>query len=51
MAGIPVKYSETKPSIRRPPPLLGQHTEEVMRDVLHYSEEQVKGLREKKVIC
>jgi crotonobetainyl-CoA:carnitine CoA-transferase CaiB-like acyl-CoA transferase len=30
--GIPVKLSETPGQIRRPPPLLGEHTEEVLRE-------------------
>lgn len=51
MAGIPVKYSETLPSIRRAPPLLGQHTEEVLTERLGYGAEEVKRLRAAKVIC
>ena len=31
--GFPVKFSETPMRIRRPPPLLGQHTDEVMREI------------------
>ncbi|KAL2858427.1 CoA-transferase family III domain-containing protein [Aspergillus pseudoustus] len=31
--GIPVKFSGTKPSIREGPPSLGQHTEEVLREL------------------
>ena len=30
--GIPVKLSETPGSIRRAAPLLGEHTEEVLRE-------------------
>src|SRR4029434_94237 len=30
MAGIPVKFSATPASVRLPPPLLGQHTDEVL---------------------
>ncbi|KAF9114758.1 hypothetical protein BGW39_003261, partial [Mortierella sp. 14UC] len=44
LIGIPVKYSESKPSVRLPPPLLGQHTQEILRDVLHYDAEKVDGL-------
>jgi crotonobetainyl-CoA:carnitine CoA-transferase CaiB-like acyl-CoA transferase len=32
MLGIPVKLSETPGAIRRPAPLLGEHTEEVLRE-------------------
>ena len=34
MAGIPVKFSATPASVRLPPPLLGQHTEEVLESWL-----------------
>ena len=44
LIGIPVKYSESKPSVRLPPPLLGQHTQEILRDVLHYDAEKVGSL-------
>ncbi|KAG0373188.1 hypothetical protein BGX24_012032 [Mortierella sp. AD032] len=50
MTGPAVKYSETKPSIRIPPPLLGQHTEEVLKDVLGYDEEQIWELKEKRAV-
>jgi len=47
MVNTPVKFSESKPSIRTPPPLLGQHTEEVLRETLGYSAEQVVELKAK----
>jgi crotonobetainyl-CoA:carnitine CoA-transferase CaiB-like acyl-CoA transferase len=33
-----------------PPPLLGQHTEEVLRSVLNYSDAQLAELKHKEVI-
>jgi succinate--hydroxymethylglutarate CoA-transferase len=30
----PVKYSRSGPSIRSPPPLLGEHTRDVLHEVL-----------------
>jgi len=51
LAGIPVKYSHTKPSVRRPPPLLGQHTEEVLTSVLSYDAKEVRRLREAGVVA
>jgi len=50
MAGIPVKYSEAKPRIRLHPPMLGEHTEEILKEVLGYSTEKIARLREERVI-
>jgi crotonobetainyl-CoA:carnitine CoA-transferase CaiB-like acyl-CoA transferase len=43
--GIPVNYSETKGSIQRPPPSLGEHTSEVLQG-LGFSPAEVAALRE-----
>ena len=45
LAGIPIKYSETPGSIRLPPPLLGEHGDEVLTNVLGYGSEQIEALR------
>jgi crotonobetainyl-CoA:carnitine CoA-transferase CaiB-like acyl-CoA transferase len=45
MVGLPVKFSGTQPSIRSAPPMLDQHTEEVLRDVLGYSSDKIEQLR------
>jgi crotonobetainyl-CoA:carnitine CoA-transferase CaiB-like acyl-CoA transferase len=50
MTGLPAKYSDTKPSIRLAPPLLGQHTQEILKDLLGYTDEQIKQLKEENVI-
>ncbi len=50
LAGIPVKYAETPLSIRRPPPLLGEHTDEILADTLDYSPVQMESLRREGVI-
>lgn len=42
--GIPIKLSETPGDIRRPAPLLGQHTEEILAE-LGFSSEEVSHLR------
>ncbi|KAI9740900.1 MAG: hypothetical protein M1818_004506 [Claussenomyces sp. TS43310] len=45
MVNTPVKFSESKPRIRSPPPMLGQHTDEVLRDVLGLSAVEIEGLK------
>ncbi len=46
----PVKFSKTRVEYRHPPPLLGQHTEEVLREVLEMAPEEIARLREAGVI-
>jgi len=41
--GNPIKFSETPVSYRLPPPMLGEHTSEVLRG-LGYSEEEVRAM-------
>jgi crotonobetainyl-CoA:carnitine CoA-transferase CaiB-like acyl-CoA transferase len=48
--GMPVRLSETPGQIRLPAPEFGQHTEEVLIDVLGYDWDRVTELRERKVI-
>ena len=43
--GYPYKFSETPAHAHRPPPLLGEHTEEVLVELLNYSQEDVKELQ------
>jgi len=50
LVGIPVKYSETPGAVRMPPPLLGQHTDEILHDVLGYGPERVAELRAQEAI-
>jgi len=50
MVGIPFRFSATPEAIRRAPPLLGQHTEEVLGTDLGFSSERIAQLRAEKVI-
>ena len=49
MFNIPIRLSETPGSIRRPAPLLGQHSEEVLAE-LGYDASRIHQLRERKII-
>ena len=44
MAGIPYKFGDTRASVRRHPPLLGEHTDEVLGE-LGVSPEELAALR------
>ncbi|MBC7501531.1 MAG: CoA transferase [Herminiimonas sp.] len=50
LVGSPMKMSATPPQYDMPPPLLGQHTDEVLRDVLGRSASELAGLRDKGII-
>ena len=50
MVGMPVGFSETPGSVRQAAPELGQHTEEVLLDVLGYDWERITELRKLDVI-
>ncbi|KAI1269086.1 CoA-transferase family III domain-containing protein [Xylariaceae sp. FL1019] len=50
MVNTPVKYSEINPSIRTAPPTLGQHTVEVLGDLLEMDNKAISSLREKGAI-
>jgi crotonobetainyl-CoA:carnitine CoA-transferase CaiB-like acyl-CoA transferase len=50
LVSSPIKLSATPVATRLPPPLLGQHTEEVLRGVLNYSEAKLSELKRNEVI-
>ncbi|MDF2626589.1 MAG: carnitine dehydratase [Symbiobacteriaceae bacterium] len=50
MPGVVPKLSETPGDIRWPGPALGEHTEEVLREMLGLSGEQIAALRARKVV-
>ena len=45
MAGLPVKFSGTPASIRLPPPRLGEHNEQVLKDWLELDDAAIAELR------
>ncbi|MEQ8186904.1 MAG: CoA transferase [Candidatus Eremiobacterota bacterium] len=50
LTGIPVKLSDTPGSIKLPPPLLGEHNEEVLSSILNYDKQEIKKLAEEGIL-
>lgn len=50
LTGFPYKLSNTPAEIHSPPPMLGQHTEEVLTNLLGYSADEVSSFRDKGAI-
>ena len=50
LTGFPYKFSQTPAEIHRPPPLLGEHTEDVLTGLLEYTPETVASLRDRGAI-
>lgn len=50
LPGFPYKLSQLPARLHRPPPLLGEHSEEVLIELLGYSPEKVTLLKDQKVI-
>jgi len=50
MVANPVKFSATPVAHDRAPPLLGEHTDEVMREVLGMADGEIAALRAQRVL-
>ncbi|MBK1889544.1 CoA transferase [Undibacterium sp. 14-3-2] len=50
LVGSPMKLSATPPDYQSPPPLLGQHTDQILKSVLGYDDEQLSQLRQRSII-
>jgi crotonobetainyl-CoA:carnitine CoA-transferase CaiB-like acyl-CoA transferase len=48
--GVPFRFSNCGGDIRRPPPMLGEHTEEVLADILGRSADAIAALRKRKIV-
>jgi crotonobetainyl-CoA:carnitine CoA-transferase CaiB-like acyl-CoA transferase len=48
--GFPYRMSKTPAQAHRPPPLLGEHTDEILQEILGYSIDEVARLHEKGAI-
>ncbi|MGY8523871.1 CaiB/BaiF CoA transferase family protein [Paracidovorax citrulli] len=50
LVGSPIRMSATPPQALRHPPLLGEHTEDVLGDMLGYSAQDIQALRDKGIV-
>jgi succinate---hydroxymethylglutarate CoA-transferase len=50
LVGMPYKFSGTPASVRRPPPILGEHTDEILREQLGLDAAAIAALRRDRVI-
>ena len=50
LVNTPVKFSESKPSIRLPPPTLGQHTDEILKGIVGMDSREIDTLKKDNVI-
>lgn len=50
LIGNPIKFSETPVDYRLPPPFCGQHTQDVLGDLLQMPEAEIQALRQRGVI-
>ena len=50
IAGSPIRLSETPGVVKSPAPLLGEHSAEVLREVLGYAPERIEALKAEGVI-
>jgi formyl-CoA transferase len=48
--GSPINLSETPPEINAPAPLLGEHSSDILKSILNYSDDQIDDLRRGKII-
>ncbi|MCD6436015.1 MAG: CoA transferase [Clostridiales bacterium] len=49
MPGVPIKMSETQGDIVMPSPILGQHTDEILKELLNLNDEEIEKLKEENI--
>lgn len=50
LTGSQIKFTEHKFKVSRPAPLLGQHNEEVLKDILNYTDKEIEELKGQNVL-
>jgi len=45
LVGFPYKLSNTPAEVQKPPPMLGEHTEDILKNVLNYSSDEITALK------
>lgn len=50
MPGMTIKLSETPAAVRRPPPAIGEHTDEILRELCGRTPAEIEHLHETKVV-
>jgi len=50
LVGMPIRMSSSPPGYLRPPPLLGEHTDEVLHEVAGLDAAEIRALRERGVL-
>ena len=50
LTGFPYQFSQTPAELHRPPPTLGEHTGQILEEILGFSEDEISRLRENKTV-
>jgi len=50
VVNVPIKYSRTPGGIKRPAPEFGQHTEEILVDLLEYTWDDIAAFKDERII-
>jgi formyl-CoA transferase len=50
LVGLPIRMSDSPPAYDRPPPLLGEHTDEVLRQLAGLDSDEIAALRARRVL-
>lgn len=51
MIGIPFKFMNSQPKKMKPPPMLGEHTDEILHSILDYDDAKIARMRQENVVA